>query len=67
MKDFGLLQWAAYLVIILGGLNLGLMGLLNINMFSVFFGTGFLERLIYVIVGTSSGYLLYSFFKKKPA
>jgi len=67
MKDFDLLQWAAFIAILIGGLNLGLMGLLNINMFSVFFGTGFLERLMYLIVGVSSGYLIHTLFKNKTA
>jgi uncharacterized membrane protein YuzA (DUF378 family) len=68
MKDYGLYEWIAYILVIIGGINWGLVGLFKINLVEAIFGSGFLARLIYIIVGVGAGYLIYMFVKqKKPA
>jgi hypothetical protein len=50
---------ASFLLTVIGGLNWGLVGLLNFNLVSTLFGVGTtLEMLVYVVVGLSSLYLL---------
>lgn len=65
MKDFGMYEWVAYILVIIGGINWGLYGLFKLNLVEAIFGTGFLARLIYIIVGVGAGYLIYGFIKSK--
>jgi uncharacterized membrane protein YuzA (DUF378 family) len=60
---YGLIAW--WLVIV-GGINWGLVGLADLNLVAAIFGTSFLARLIYILVGVGAGYLLYEkYFMKK--
>lgn len=53
------LHIVSFLLTVVGGLNWGLVGLLNFNLVSTLFGVGTtLEMLVYVLVGLSSLYLL---------
>ena len=62
-KWFGIVSW--WLVIV-GGINWGLVGIADINIVSAIFGGSFLARLIYILVGVGAGYLIYEkFFMKK--
>lgn len=55
------LHMAAYTLMWVGGLNWGLVGLLNFNLVSSLFGAGSaLERLVYLLVGTATLYTLVS-------
>lgn len=48
----------ALVLVIVGGLNWGLVGLANFNLVDIVFGAGsFLARLIYILVGLSAIYL----------
>lgn len=67
MKDFGLYDWVAYILVLVGGVNWGLVGLLKLNIVEVILGTGFLARLVYILVGVGAGYLIYNYFKAKKA
>lgn len=53
------LHMVTFLLVIVGGINWGLVGLFDLNLVSVIFG-GFpgLEQLIYVLVGVSAVYLV---------
>ncbi|AGB41340.1 hypothetical protein Halha_1395 [Halobacteroides halobius DSM 5150] len=46
----------ALTLVIIGALNWGLIGLFGFNLVSAIFGTGFLSRIIYSLVGLSGLY-----------
>ncbi len=55
-------------VLIVGGLNWGLIGLLNFNLVSTLFGEGtFLSNIVYILVGASAVYsvMFFSYFAKR--
>ncbi|AAM30546.1 DUF378 domain-containing protein [Methanosarcina mazei] len=50
----------ALILVIVGGLNWGLVGLLNFNLVSAIFGEGSaLSRIIYILVGLAALYTIY--------
>ncbi|WP_269913979.1 DUF378 domain-containing protein [Acinetobacter sp. HY1485] len=54
-------DWIAYVLTIVGGLNWGLVGAFNFNLVSAIFGDmSALSRIIYVLVGLSAIYLIYT-------
>jgi uncharacterized membrane protein YuzA (DUF378 family) len=57
-----LLRGIALVILLIGGVNCGLMGLFNINILGMF---GILYRLILILIGVSAGYLIYLRFVKK--
>lgn len=55
------LDWLAYVLVIIGGLNWGLIGLFEFNLVDAIFGEeSTLSRIIYTLVGLSAVYLLYT-------
>jgi len=59
------LDWVAGILIIIGGLNWGLVGLFDFNLVSAIFGSGsILGRIIYILVGLSALYMIYAMTKK---
>lgn len=53
------LHMVAYLLLWVGGLNWGLMGLLNMNLVSSLLGAGsMLEKVVYILVGLSAVYVI---------
>ncbi|HEY1063706.1 MAG TPA: DUF378 domain-containing protein [Candidatus Saccharimonadales bacterium] len=62
-------DWIAYVLTIVGGLNWGLVGAFEFNLVDELFGEGStLSRIVYVLVGLSALYLVYTATKlgKKP-
>lgn len=59
-----ILEWVAWVLVIIGGLNWGLYGLFKFNLVETIFGAGFLSRLIYIIVGIAACYMIYLKFQK---
>lgn len=54
------LEWIPLALLIIGGINWGLVGLFNIDLVATLFGDGTpLSRLIYVLVGLSGLYSIY--------
>lgn len=53
------LDWLTLTLVIIGGLNWGLVGLFRFNLVEVIFGSGFFARIIYTLVGLSALYLIY--------
>ncbi len=54
----------ALLLCIIGGINWGLIGLMNINLVSSLFGDmSMLSKIIYILVGLSALYLITFFWK----
>ncbi|MFH1649124.1 MAG: DUF378 domain-containing protein [Candidatus Woesearchaeota archaeon] len=58
-------DWIALVLVIIGGLNWGLWGAFKFNLVSaVFSAVGWLESLIYILVGISALYMIYMATKK---
>lgn len=64
MKPELLKQIAVYLVLF-GGINWGLIGLLRVDIVALIFGSSILARLVYILIGVSAGYLIYLIYAKK--
>ena len=55
------LDWLAMALVIVGGLNWGLVGAFNFNLVDTLFGEmSALSRVVYVLVGLSAVYLIYT-------
>lgn len=50
---------AAHSLLVIGGLNWGLIGAFNFSLVNEIFGNGFLSDLIYVVVGVAAVYEAY--------
>ena len=50
----------ALILVIVGGLNWGLVGLFNFDLVATIFGAGsMLSRIVYIVVGLASLYMIY--------
>lgn len=59
-------DWIALILLIVGGLNWGLVGLLGFDLVAFIFGDmSMLSRIVYMVVGLSAIYTLYFLFKPK--
>ncbi len=57
MKKLGALDWIALILIIVGGLNWGLVGALKFDLVATVFGAmSLLARIVYILVGLSAIY-----------
>ena len=55
------IDWLAYVLVIIGGLNWGLVGLFDFNLVDELFGAdSAVSTIIYVLVGLSAVFLLYT-------
>ena len=55
------IDWVALVLVIIGGLNWGLVGLFDFNLVDTIFGEkSALSRIIYTLVGLSALYLIYT-------
>lgn len=55
------IDWIAYVLTIVGGLNWGLVGAFNFDLVAAIFGEmSALSRIVYVLVGISALYLIYT-------
>lgn len=53
-------DWIALILVIIGGLNWGLVGLFNYNLVDAIFGVGStLSRIIYILVALAALYMIY--------
>ncbi|MEW6748901.1 MAG: DUF378 domain-containing protein [Candidatus Micrarchaeota archaeon] len=60
------LDLVAEVLVIIGGLNWGLVGLLKLDLVQLLFGSiPILAQVIYILVGLSALYMLYALFMKK--
>lgn len=54
------LNWLALVLVIVGGLNWGLIGLFEYNLVNAIFGAiPWLERTVYALVGFAAAYMVY--------
>lgn len=62
MKKYDLFDWLALCLLVLGGLNWGVVGLFRVNLIdAAMASTASFARIIYTIIGASAIYLLLSF------
>lgn len=54
------LEIIAAIILIIGGLNWGLVGLFDFNLVDFIFGAGGFARLIYILVGLSALFQIYT-------
>ena len=58
MAKFNTWDWVALVLVIIGGLNWGLIGVFGFDLVAAIFGTmSFLSRLVYILVGLSAIYI----------
>jgi uncharacterized membrane protein YuzA (DUF378 family) len=59
-STFNALDWIATLLLIIGGLNWGLVGAFDVDIVAALFGSGStISRVVYILVGLSALYGLY--------
>lgn len=60
MKKMGALDWIAVILVIIGGLNWGLVGFFNFDLVAAIFGDmSAVSRVIYALVGLSALYMIF--------
>jgi uncharacterized protein len=65
MRRINSIDWLFLILLIIGGLNWGLVALFNFNLVSALFGADtVLTNIIYILVGASALYVLASFATK---
>lgn len=58
MKNLNTFDWITLVLVIIGGLNWGLVGIFNFNLVSTIFGDmSTLSRIVYALVGLSAIYV----------
>jgi uncharacterized membrane protein YuzA (DUF378 family) len=66
LKPQNALDWVAWVLVVVGGLNWGLVGAFDFNLVDTIFGVGaLLARLVYILVGLAALYMVYAAFMKK--
>jgi len=57
----------ALILVIVGGLNWGLVGLFNFDLVAAIFGAGStLSKIVYILVGLAALYMIYFAMKNRP-
>ncbi len=65
MKNLNMFDWIALLLLVVGGLNWGMIALFNIDVVSSLFGDmTILTRMVYGLVGLSAVYSVFIFSSK---
>lgn len=65
MAEKKVLDWIALVLVIVGGLNWGLVGLFQFDLVEAILGSiPALQRIIYVLVGLAAAYMIYYAAKK---
>lgn len=60
MKNLTVLDWIAFVLVIIGGLNWGLVGFFNFDLVATIFGAMTLaSKIVYGLVGLSALYLIF--------
>jgi uncharacterized membrane protein YuzA (DUF378 family) len=58
LKKLNTLDWITLILVIVGGLNWGLVGILNFDLVAAIFGKmGVISRIVYTLVGLSAIYI----------
>jgi uncharacterized membrane protein YuzA (DUF378 family) len=57
MNNMKILHMVAFVLLLVGGINWGLVGLLGVNLVTMIFGMGMLANIVYILVGLSAVYI----------
>ena len=67
MQKMSTVGWVAFVLVVIGGLNWGLVGVAGFNLVDTIFGAGStLSAIVYDLVGLSSIYLIFMAFSSNP-
>jgi uncharacterized membrane protein YuzA (DUF378 family) len=58
MKKIGLLGWICQLIVIVAGIDWGLIAIFKFDLVTKIFGVGDIVRIVYIVVGAAAAYLL---------
>ncbi len=58
LKSWDLYSYACFVLLLVGGIDLGLFGIFGVNILQAILG-GFLGRVLCLIIGIAAGYLIY--------
>jgi uncharacterized membrane protein YuzA (DUF378 family) len=58
MKKIGFLGWICQLIVVIAGIDWGLIGIFKLDLVTKFLGVGDIVRIVYIIVGAAAVYLL---------
>lgn len=64
MKKMNTLDWIAWILVVVGALNWGLVGVFNYNLVEAIFGMGAFTQWVYIFVGLGGLYYLWMVFAK---
>lgn len=65
MADKNTVDWVVALLVIIGGLNWGLVGIAGLDLVALIFGAGsLLSKIVYIVVGLAALYQATKLFKK---
>ncbi|MFC1687003.1 DUF378 domain-containing protein [Patescibacteria group bacterium] len=65
MKKPNVIDWISFILVIVGGLNWGLVGAFDIDLVAEIFGTdSTISTIVYILVGVSAVYTFVSMFMK---
>lgn len=65
MKGMSVVDVVVVLLVVVGGINWGLVGAFDINLVTLIFGVGSIfTKVVYVLVGLAAVYMLYGVFTK---
>jgi len=68
MKKMNVLDWIAIILVIIGGLNWGLVGILKFDLVAAIFGDmSAISRVVYSLVGLAALYMIYGVAKLNKA
>lgn len=63
MNRLNWLDWTCFTIVIVGGINWGLIGFFNFNLITAIFGAGVFSSILFAIVGLAAIYEIYSLTK----
>ena len=58
VKNWDISSYVAFILLLVGGINLGLVGIFGGDLIRLILGA-FLSRLLYLAIGIAAGYLIY--------
>lgn len=66
MKEKGTLYCVAIILVLIGGINWGLVGLLNLDLVALLLGSmPIVQKLVYIVIGLSAAFVIFKKFYKK--
>lgn len=59
------IDWVAWVLVVVGAINWGLVGTTNLNLVETIVGSGSLSQVVYILVGLGGLYMLWGAVSKK--